>query len=103
MRFPRSILLLVLSTTLSATTSLAFAPGSSSLVSSKSKPSDFIVSGRPKIQQRFTLTNTLRWEIRSTLSTSDEKVNGGGSEELAAFPTQLGNGIWDIQTPEQHT
>mmetsp|Transcript_9366 Transcript_9366/g.21220 ORF Transcript_9366/g.21220 Transcript_9366/m.21220 type:complete len:644 (-) Transcript_9366:1804-3735(-) len=100
MRFPRSILLLVLSMT-SATTSLAFVPGSSL---ASSKPSDFISSGRPKIQQRFTLTSTLRWEIRSTLSTSDEKVNGGSSsEEVAAFPTQLGNGIWDIQTPEQHT
>lgn len=70
------------------------------------QPRDLIASNL-RLRQAFTLTNTLRWEIRSTL-TSDEEASKTSAEDdpladLPAFPEQMSNGIWDIQTPEQHT
>ncbi|KAL7542836.1 hypothetical protein ACHAXR_012142 [Thalassiosira sp. AJA248-18] len=68
-------------------------------------PKDFIASNM-KLKQSFALTNTLRWEIRSTLTPSEEKTEEkkeeGGNEDLPAFPVQKKNGIWEIQNDVQH-
>ena len=75
-------------------------------------PKDFI-STNLKFKSVFTLTNTLRWEIRSTLTSDEEntttttevsKAGGGGGEEndWPPYPEQLSNGIWDIKNDVQH-
>ena len=74
-------------------------------------PKDLISKNRMKLTSSYTQTNTLRWEIRSTLTNSDEDVkkkdtaassDGGGDDDWPAFPEQLSNGIWDIKNDKQH-
>ena len=82
-------------------------------------PKDFI-STNFKLKSAFTLTNTLRWEMRSTLTSDEENTTttttstevaastedggGGGGEEndWPPYPEQLSNGIWDIKNDVQH-
>lgn len=66
-------------------------------------PRDFIASNYKK-KSAFVQTETLRWEMRSTL-TSDEEAKTTEEKEGAdfpPFPEQLPNGIWDLKSPEQH-
>lgn len=74
-------------------------------------PKDFI-STNFKLKSAFTLTNTLRWEMRSTLTSDEENTttevaasseDGGGEEnDWPPYPEQLSNGIWDIKNDVQH-
>ena len=68
-----------------------------------------LISSKLKLKSAFTLTNTLRWEIRSTLTNeettkSEDKpsASGEGGEDWPPFPEQLSNGIWDIKNDVQH-
>ena len=68
-------------------------------------PKDFIASNLKK-KQAFSLTNTLRWEIRSTL-TSDEEATAEEAkkkegEEIPEYPERLKNGIYEIKNADQH-
>lgn len=73
-------------------------------------PKDLIASNL-KYRSAYVQTNTLRWEIRSTLTSDEEATSANkaeGSEEgedddgVPAFPEQLRNGIYEIQNPDQH-
>jgi len=68
-------------------------------------PKDLIASNL-KTKQIFVQTNTLRWEIRSTLTSDDEakteEKKEEEEEEIPPFPVQNRQGIYEIQTPEQH-
>lgn len=74
-------------------------------------PKDLIATNL-KLKSAFTQTDTLRWEIRSTL-TSDEEAAPAKTEESSSsateeedvippFPERLPNGIWELQNDEQH-
>ena len=74
------------------------------------QPKD-LISSNLKLKSAFTLTNTLRWEIRSTLTNeettkSEDKPTSAssseGGEDWPPFPEQLSNGIWDIKNDVQH-
>ena len=73
------------------------------------QPKD-LISSNLKLKSAFTLTNTLRWEIRSTLTNeettkSEDKPSASsseGGEDWPPFPEQLSNGIWDIKNDVQH-
>jgi len=69
-------------------------------------PRDFIASNLKK-KQAFSLTNTLRWEIRSTLTsdeeaTTEEAAKKKEEEDIPEYPEQLRNGIWEIKNDLQH-
>ena len=73
------------------------------------QPKD-LISSNLKLKSAFTLTNTLRWEIRSTLTNEEttkreDKPSASsteGGEDWPPFPEQLSNGIWDIKNDVQH-
>ena len=115
MRFGNEILCLALA----ISNATAFAPSSSHISNSRSivrmerdlTPKDLIAKNRMKLTSAYTQTNTLRWEIRSTLTNSDEDVkkketaassSDGGEDDWPAFPEQLSNGVWDIKNDKQH-
>ena len=128
MRFGNTILCLALA----ITTTYSFAPSSWNNINNNHhhtrsmrmqqerrekllSPKDFI-STNLKFKSVFTLTNTLRWEIRSTLTSDEEntttttevKAGGGGGggggveNDWPPYPEQLSNGIWDIKNDVQH-
>ena len=115
MRFGNEILCLALA----ISNATAFAPSSPHTSNSRSivhmgqdlTPKDLIAKNRMKLTSAYTQTNTLRWEIRSTLTNSDEDVkkketatsSDGGEDDWPAFPEQLSNGVWDIKNDKQHS
>lgn len=115
MKFGSNILCLALATTTTTSGAAAFSPATPSSKSIRMGrdliPKDLIASNL-KLKQSYGLTNTLRWEIRSTLTSSDEEAStkteekpkeDGPDGDLPPFPEQLRTGIWDIQNQEQHT
>ena len=68
-------------------------------------PKDLIASNM-RLRKAYGLTNTLRWEIRSTLTSDEEaaktKTAEGAEGDLPPFPELMKNGIYDIQNAEQH-
>mmetsp|Transcript_18374 Transcript_18374/g.33680 ORF Transcript_18374/g.33680 Transcript_18374/m.33680 type:complete len:645 (-) Transcript_18374:126-2060(-) len=103
MRFGSEILCLAL-----ASSAAAFAPNNSRRsmrMGRDTTPTDLIATNF-KLKSEFTLTNTLRWEIRSTLTSEDEAASKTEEpeeeEEIPKFPQQLPNGIYEIQNAKQH-
>jgi len=116
MRFGNEILCLALAITIGATTTTttttAFSPPPTTQINQQKSlrmgenlvPKDLIASNLKK-RSAFVQTNTLRWEIRSTLTNADQeeaKTTEEKEDEFPPFPEQLKNGIYEIQTPEQH-
>ena len=110
MRFRNEILCLVLATV--STPASAFAPSihsrrSMRMGSRDLEPRDLIASNM-KLRQAFALTNTLRWEIQSTLTSdqeaakTEESSKEGDGDDIPPFPEQLNNGIYEIQNDVQH-
>ena len=71
-------------------------------------PKDLIASNM-KLKQVFTTTNTLRWEMRSTLTSDDEAAAKAKTEEsseeaedIPKYPELLKNGIYEIVNADQH-
>ena len=117
MTFRNEILCLAL-----AGTAAAFAPPSPAALHGRSmrmggqggdlSPQDLIASDM-KLKSVFQQTNTLRWEMRSTL-TSDEEAktvdgqaegdggDGGDGDGEKSFPDLLANGIYEIKSPDEH-
>lgn len=90
-----------------ATTAFAPAPGGRRPLRAVGRaltPADLIASGWERTAA-FALTETLRWEMRSTLTpTSDgETATEKAVPEVPDFPTRLANGIYDIQNDAQHS
>ena len=88
-------------------TSTAFAPSPSTsaqmrMVGRDLTPADLIAPGWKRTSP-FALTETLRWEMRSTLAKSGGDTETEEAEgELPDFPARLVNGIFDIQNDAQH-
>jgi len=116
MRFGNEILCLALAITTGFTTTTtvtAFSPPPSTHKKSLRMgedlvPKDLIASNMKK-RSAFVQTNTLRWEIRSTLTNADQEEakttetdEKKEEPEFPPFPEKLKNGIYEIQTPEQH-
>lgn len=87
-----------------AAATVAFAPGSGHGASLRMAgrdltPADLIAFGW-KRTSAFAMTETLRWEMRSTLTSDGETETA--ERILPDFPKRLANGIYDIQNDVQH-
>jgi len=108
MIFHHRILCLALAGGVATTAAFAPSPGNGNghhirMVGGDLTPRDLIASGW-KRTSAFALTETLRWEMRSTLTTSDDETETAKAERvLPDFPSRLENGIYDIQNDAQHT
>ncbi|KAL7549435.1 hypothetical protein ACHAWF_012703 [Thalassiosira exigua] len=79
-------------------------------------PRDLIASNM-RTEKAFVVTNTLRWEMRSTLTRGDEGTaaatgadgqadgadgQGGAGDDKPPFPTRRPDGIYEIENADQH-
>lgn len=106
MRFRNEILCVAIAI---GTSTSAFVPSNSNSMrmGRDTTPKDLIATNF-KLKSQFTLTNTLRWEIRSTLTSDEEaskveETKEEEDEEIPAFPKLLKNGIYEIQNADQHS
>jgi hypothetical protein len=126
MRFPNEVLSLALASAIAfdSTSTSAFVPTrrSSAIVSlrmdgrqqgqeQRKTPSSLDLIPELKLKSAFTQSNTLRWEMRSTL-TSNEEASAASSQtednslpppqDIPEFPEMTSTGIYEILSPEQH-
>lgn len=109
MRFPTEILCLAIATAFDS--SFAFIPSRRSPTlrmdggqGQERNPLDLIPE--LKLTSAFTQTNTLRWEIRSTLTSNEEAASqtedSSPPQDIPEFPEMASTGIYEIMSPEQH-
>ena len=67
-------------------------------------PSDLIPE--LKLTSAFVQSNTLRWEMRSTLTSNEEAASqtedSSPPQDIPEFPEIASTGIYEIMSPEQH-
>jgi hypothetical protein len=110
MRFQNEVLYLGLAIAIASDSTAAFVPPSRSLVlrmdggRQERNPADLIPE--LKLKSAFTLTNTLRWEIRSTLTSNEEAASqtedSSPQQDIPEYPEMASTGIYEIMSPDQH-
>ena len=108
MRFPNEALCLALAITFGS--ACAFVPSRRSPTlrmdggqGQERMPSDLIPE--LKLSSAFVQSNTLRWEMRSTLTSNEEaasQMEDSSPQDIPEFPEIASTGIYEIMSPDQH-